>query len=63
MYRKEEVEGRVLCKKWFGLDQDLAFKKIVGRKNAVELSNMRKYLFRFKGKRENKIKKGVGELM
>jgi hypothetical protein len=26
-----------LCKKWMELDQDLAFKKIIGCKNAVEL--------------------------
>jgi hypothetical protein len=52
-----------LCKKWMGLDQHLAFKKITDRKNAVELKNMGQYLFRVNGKWENKIKKEAEELM
>jgi hypothetical protein len=55
-WRKE-----LLCKKWMGLDQDLAFDKIIGYKNAVELKNVGKHLFRVKAKWENRIKKEVEE--
>jgi hypothetical protein len=52
-----------LCRKWTGLNQDLAFRGKIGCRNAVELKNMRKYLFRIKRNWEKKIQREVGELM
>jgi hypothetical protein len=61
--RRNEMDGRALCRKWTELNQDLAFKWKVECRNAVELKNMRKYLFRIKRNWENKIQREVGELM
>jgi hypothetical protein len=46
-----------LRKKWLGLYQDLATKKIINCCNVLDLKNVGKHLFRVKGKWENKIKK------
>jgi hypothetical protein len=46
-----------LCKKWLDLNQDLVLKKIINFCSVLDLRNIGKYLFRVKGKYENKIKK------
>jgi hypothetical protein len=60
MYRSKNVEGRVFVQKVDRLDQNLAFKKVIGSKNAVELKNMGRCPFRVKGKWENKVRKSRG---
>jgi hypothetical protein len=49
MSGNNEVERRILCKKWLGLNQDLALKKTRNCCDLLALRNIGQYLFRNKG--------------
>jgi hypothetical protein len=42
--------GKILCKKYLGLNIDLPLRKIINCCNVLDLRNSGKYLFRAKGK-------------
>jgi hypothetical protein len=62
MFGNEEVEGTILSRKWFMVNEGIAYKKVINCTNIIELRNIGNYLYKIKCKWKNKIRNLSSEL-
>jgi hypothetical protein len=51
------LREHVLSRKWLTINEEIAYKKIISCTNTLEIRNAGSYLYKFKCKSENRIKK------